>query len=43
MTHKIEVPQVVKDFISAVNAHDINALSKTFADDALKATRSSAC
>jgi ketosteroid isomerase-like protein len=35
MTNKNEVPQLIKDFISAVNSHDGEAFIKTFADDAL--------
>jgi ketosteroid isomerase-like protein len=35
MTNKNELPQVIKDFISAVNTHDENAFIDAFADDAL--------
>jgi ketosteroid isomerase-like protein len=35
MTNKIEVPQVITNFISAVNSHDGEAFINAFADDAL--------
>ncbi len=35
MTNKIEVPQVIKSFISAVNSHNGEAFINAFADDAL--------
>ena len=35
MTNKNEFPQVIKDFISAVNAHDEDAFIQAFAEDAL--------
>jgi ketosteroid isomerase-like protein len=35
MTNKNEFPQVLKDFISAVNSHDEKAFINAFADDAL--------
>jgi ketosteroid isomerase-like protein len=35
MTNKKDLPQVIKDFISAVNAHDGDAFINAFADDAL--------
>ena len=35
MTNKKEFPQVIKDFISAMNSHDGEAFINAFADDAL--------
>jgi|SRR6204780_3198613 ketosteroid isomerase-like protein len=35
MTNKNEFPQVIKDFISAVNSHDEKAFIDAFANDAL--------
>jgi hypothetical protein len=35
MTNKIEVPQVITNFISAVNSHNGEAFINAFADDAL--------
>jgi ketosteroid isomerase-like protein len=35
MTNKNEIPQLIKDFISAVNSHNGEAFINAFADDAL--------
>ena len=35
MTNKNDFPQVIKNFISAMNAHDGEAFLNAFADDAL--------
>ncbi len=35
MTNKIELPQLIKDFISAVNSHNSEAFMNAFTDDAL--------